>query len=241
MLLIGHRGCPAYEPENTCIGFEKAIELGVDMLEFDVYVLPTGELIVFHDRTLDRTTNGSGLLLHNSFKELRRLDAGAGQRIPTLREVLDCIAGRVPVVIEIKNVGASAAVAEEIEHAVQGGTWNYGQFIVSSFHHRELHLFKSDHAPHVNVVAATSSVPLDDAQYADTLQAIAVTPDIDSVDQQFVDDAHRRGLAVYVFTVTNYEDTQAMLSLGVDGIFTNAPDVSRQAMDDGLKSGLRFN
>lgn len=241
MLLIGHRGCPAYEPENTCIGFEKAIELGVDMLEFDVYVLPTGELIVFHDRTLDRTTNGSGLLLHNSFKELRRLDAGAGQRIPTLREVLDCIAGRVPVVIEIKNAGASAAVAEEIEHAVQGGTWNYKQFIVSSFHHRELHLFKSDHAPHVNVVAATSSVPLDDAQYADTLQAIAVTPDIDSVDQQFVDDAHRRGLAVYVFTVTNYEDTQAMLSLGVDGIFTNAPDVSRKALDDGLKSGLRFN
>ncbi len=239
MLLIGHRGCPAYEPENTLRGFERAIAMGVDMLEFDVYALPSGELVVFHDRTLDRTTNGSGLLLHNSFRELRKLDAGKGEKIPTLRETLELIVGRVPVVIEMKNPGASAGVADEIDRAVRSGVWTHDQFIVSSFHHRELYQFKTGHAPHISVVAATSSVPLDDAAYADDLQAVAITPDIDVVDRQLVDDAHRRGLKVYVFTVNNYEDTLAMSALGVDGIFTNVPDVSRQALRAGAGSGLR--
>ncbi len=238
MLLIGHRGAPDYEPENTLRSFERAIIMGVDMLEFDVFILPSGELVVFHDRTLDRTTNGSGLLVHHSFRELRKLDAGLGEKIPTLQEVLDMVDHRVPVVIEIKNAGAAAVVASTIRQYVRYNGWKYEQFIISSFDHRELYEFKSKHLPDIQVVASTAVIPLHGAAFAEELQAFGITPDINALDQAFVDDAHSRGLEVFAYTINTYEDTLMMHHWGVDGIFTNAPDISRQAITRGNTIGL---
>lgn len=238
MLLIGHRGAPDYEPENTLRSFERAIAMGVDMLEFDVFILPSGELMVFHDRTLDRTTNGSGLLVHHSFRELRKLDAGLGEKIPTLQEVLDLVDHRVPVVIEIKNAGAAGVVASVVEYYVQHKGWQYDQFIISSFDHRQLYEIKSKHLPHIKVVAPTAVIPIDGAAFAETLKAFAVTPDVEAVDQSFVNDTHRRGLEMFVYTIKTYEDTLLMHHWGVDGIFTNAPDISRQALLRGNAIGL---
>lgn len=229
----------AYEPENTLRSFSKALEMGADMIEFDVFLLPSGELVVFHDRHLDRTTDGHGLLVHHSFRELRKLDAGKGEKIPTLDEVLDLVDKRVPVIIEIKNTGAAQAVAQTIERYVQQSGWRYEQFIVSSFHHPQLYEFKHVHAPHVAVVASTAVVPLRYAAFVEDLQAIAITPDIEAIDQAFVDDAHRRGLKVFTWTIDSYEDTSLMQHLGVDAIFTNAPDVSRAALEAGADAGIR--
>lgn len=231
MIIIGHRGAMAYEPENTLRGVAKALELGADMVEIDVYRLPSGELMVFHDRALQQTTNGHGYLLHHSFRELRKLDAGKGERIPTLQEVLNLVDKRIPVVIEIKNGGSAEAVAEVIDMYVQQHGWRYDQFLVSSFYHHEVQAFKRQYAPHVAVAAPVGNVPLNYAAYAEELQASVVIPDIDHLNKAFVDDAHRRGLKVYAFTIATFEDTQLMYHLGVDGVFSNAPDVSRLALE----------
>src|SRR5690242_11883524 len=91
MQIIGHRGASGYEPENTLASFKEALALGVDMIELDVYVIKTGELVVMHDSTVNRTTNGTGRVEALSLKELRQLDAGAGEKVPLLSEVLDLV------------------------------------------------------------------------------------------------------------------------------------------------------
>ena len=91
VLKIGHRGAMGYEPENTLASFGRAVGLGVDMVEMDVHVCRTGEVVVIHDVSVDRTTDGKGDVSGKSFKDLRKLDAGNGQRIPTLEEVLDLV------------------------------------------------------------------------------------------------------------------------------------------------------
>ena len=240
MLVIGHRGAPAYEPENTLRSFARALELGADMLEFDVNVLPSGEAVIFHDRNVDRTTNGSGPLLHHSFRQLRRLDAGKGEQIPTLQEVLDFIDHRVPVVVELKTVGSAGPVAHIIEEYVQQHGWRYDQFYVSCFHHPELHLFKTSHAPHIRVVAPLSTVPLRLAKFAEELDAVAITPNIEFITQALVDDAHARGMQVFAYTASTFEDTQEQMAFGVDAVFSNAPDQSHQAIEAGLKAGIRY-
>jgi glycerophosphoryl diester phosphodiesterase len=230
MIIIGHRGAPDYEPENTLRSFEKAIGLGVDMIELDVYILPTGEVVVFHDRTLERTTNGVGLLLDMSFDELRKLDAGKGERIPTLQEVLDLVDRRVPVMIELKNVGTAAPVAAIIEDYVVNYGWTYDLFGACSFHHLELSDFKAK-SPHIQIGASTGSVPLEGAAYAEELQASVIVADINALDQRFIDDAHKRGLKMYVYTITDKPDVLLMIQMGVDGIFSNQPDVSRAVVE----------
>jgi glycerophosphoryl diester phosphodiesterase len=97
MKIIAHRGASGYEPENTLASFRKAIQLGADMVEFDVHALPTGEVVLIHDHRLNRTTNGRGYVLKQSFDELRSLDAGAGESIPTVEEVLRLVDRQLPV------------------------------------------------------------------------------------------------------------------------------------------------
>jgi glycerophosphoryl diester phosphodiesterase len=103
MKIIGHRGACGYAPENTLASFKKALLLHVDMVEFDVQSLPSGEVVLMHDLRINRTTNGRGYVQNQSFAALRRLDAGGHELVPTLQEVLDLIDRRVPVDIELKG------------------------------------------------------------------------------------------------------------------------------------------
>src|SRR5260221_5656519 len=94
MLRIAHRGASGYEPENTLISFQKALQLGADMLELDVRVSKDGFVVVIHDRKVDRITNGKGKVNTLTLEELKHLDVGSQQTISTLQEVLDLVAGR---------------------------------------------------------------------------------------------------------------------------------------------------
>ena len=93
VLRIGHRGAAGHAPENTLVSFEKAIDLGCDMTELDVHICGSGELVVIHDETVDRTTNGSGRVSELTLREIKILDAGDGEEIPTLEEVLELLRG----------------------------------------------------------------------------------------------------------------------------------------------------
>src|SRR4051812_8317219 len=121
MKVIAHRGASGYLPENTLAAFKKAIELRADMLEFDVHALPSGEIVLIHDHRLDRTTNAVGYLLDHAFADLRKLDAGGGEMIPTLEELLDVVNRRIPVDIELKGPGSAKGVARIIAQYIQKG------------------------------------------------------------------------------------------------------------------------
>jgi len=110
VLRIGHRGAAGHAPENTLASFRKAIELGLDMTELDVHVCASGELVVIHDENVDRTTNSKGWVSKLSLTELKRLDAGAGETVPTLAEVLDLLKDRIMLNIELKGLGTAEPV-----------------------------------------------------------------------------------------------------------------------------------
>lgn len=226
ILKIGHRGAMGYEPENTLRSFRKAVELNVDMVELDVHVCKTGELVVIHDDKLDRTTNGKGDVSETSFRELRKLNAGKGEKIPSLQEVLDLINKKVNINIELKGKGTAIPVFEIIETYVKEKAWSYDDFFVSSFNHYELKKF-SKLNPKVKIGALIDKMPVNLAKLAENLNvffAYSINPPVEVINQKFVDDAHKRGLKVFVWTVNGAEDIERMKQLNVDGIFSDFPD-----------------
>lgn len=224
MKIIGHRGAYGYEPENTLRSISKALELGADMIEIDILVLPTGEIILMHDDRVDRTTNGTGLTLDIPYKDLRKLDAGKGEHIPTLKEAIDFIDGRVPLVIEMKNPGSAQPVAELLQTYLDKG-WPATCFVVSSFNHPELHVFKQL-LPVVSIAVLLYSIPLDYAGCCEPLGANIIAPATDIITPAFVADAHKRGLLLYawVWQPVYEEETRRLYAMGVDGIYTDFID-----------------
>jgi glycerophosphoryl diester phosphodiesterase len=221
-LCIGHRGARGHAPENTLLSIDTGILLGADMIEFDVQRCEH-ELIVIHDPRLERTTNGSGRVDESKFEYLRGLDAGQGQQVPTLKEVLDLVEGRAPLNIEIKSAGGTAArVATVLREALSDG-WSPSQFLVSSFHLPELYEFKQA-APEIPIAALVCGVPLDWAACAVELGAHALNVSAEFADARLLQDAHERGLKMYVYTVNHPDDIRRLRDAGFDGVFSDYPD-----------------
>lgn len=221
--VIGHRGARGHAPENTLLAIDTGIALGAPWVEFDVQLHPSGALLVFHDLTLERTTNGLGFLADQPLDLLRGLDAGAGQMIPTLEEVLDLVDQRVGVNIELKSAGGTAeAVAAVIRGHVEAG-WPVDRFLVSSFHLPELWEFKQL-APEIPVGALLCGVPLDWAGCALELGAATLNLSSEFVDPRLIADAHAHGIRVYVYTVNDPAEMRRLRDMGVDGVFTDYPD-----------------
>lgn len=224
LLCIAHRGAMGHAPENTIASIRKALDLGAPCIEIDVYCV-NGNLLVIHDEHLERTTNGKGKLGEHDFGYLRSLDAGNGERIPTLAEVCGEIDGKACLNIELKGSKVAADVVYFIQTMLhpEVSSWRREQLIISAFDHRALQqVRKLD--PSLNIAALGYSIPVDHAQFAENLGAMAVNPSLELVDQAYVDDAHARGLKVYVYTVNEPTDIQAMAAMGVDGVFTNYPE-----------------
>jgi glycerophosphoryl diester phosphodiesterase len=222
LIVIGHRGAMGYAPENTLASFRKALELGTCFVELDVYFVD-GHLLVFHDERLERTTNGQGLLREQTFQELRRLDAGNGEKIPTLAEVFEVIGGRAGLNIELKGSATAAPVVKFITELRRAGFANE-TFLVSSFN-RELlgHVRKLDQEILLGVLVDAPRP--DHISFATELKAHAVCPPMAAVNRSLVSEAHLRGLKIYVFTVNEPHESKRMVDLGVDGVFSNYPDL----------------
>lgn len=221
MKVIAHRGASGQEPENTLLAIQAAINANVDGIEIDVHLVEN-QLVVIHDRWLDKTTNGTGRIRDKSFAELRRLDAGKGQRIPTLWEVLLLIDGQCALNIELKSEQTVELVLETLVKAIDILNFKKEQFILSSFNHhllKQIKLFDRSW----RIGALTGSRPINYAVFAEMLDAYSVHIDVDFVDKNFVEDAHQRGLKVYVYTVDHEEDIADLIAIKVDGIFTNDP------------------
>lgn len=223
VVIIGHRGASGYEPENTLRSFAKAIELGVDMIEFDVHVCASGEVVVIHDDTVDATTNGSGYISEKSLLELQSLDAGKGEHIPTLREVLDLVNRRVKVDIELKGVGTGCVVAPLVEEYVQYKGYSYNDFFVTSFKKNELAQFHVA-CPHVQISHIIHSCDGNCCEVLDQVDTTIFVVCSDEVTYEVIEYAHMREIPVYVYTVNDYIALEYMKNLLVDGIFSDFPD-----------------
>jgi len=220
---IGHRGACGYAPENTLASCAKALELGVAMIELDVYCCASGELVVIHDATLKRTTNGDGCVEQWGLEQLKELDAGHGQKIPTLAEVFDHIDRQAIINIELKGINTGPAVVQLIEHYVHTRGWSYDDFLVSSFNHRQILEIKNLN-PALHTSALLEGIPITLAAFAISCNANAIGISKDCITQEYVDHAHKLGLKVYVFTVNETYDIERIAHLRVDGIISNYPD-----------------
>ncbi|HDZ8926456.1 TPA: glycerophosphodiester phosphodiesterase [Aeromonas dhakensis] len=222
MQIIAHRGASGLAPENTLKAIRLALTLGAEAIEIDVQQADS-ELWVFHDRRLERCTDGRGVLMAQSRTYLESLNAGEGEGIPTLWQVMEAIAGQAELHIELKGAQTADEVARLTLRAEAELGFTTAQWVVSSFHHPELARFAALR-PEIRLGALTSTIPLTQAAFAAELGAWSLNCDVDFVDQQLVQDAHKRGLRVLVYTVDEPADQAMLAAIGVDGIFTNRPD-----------------
>ena len=223
MLNIGHRGAMGHAPENTLESFQIALDMGVDWMEIDVYAVG-GELVVIHDDDLDRTTNGTGAVMKQTLEHLRSLDAGNGQQIPLLSEVMDLIAGKVSLNIELKGPGTAGPVVEYLNKRIPtDANWSADQILLSAFDHQEL-IDAQALDPKYKRAPLYWMGEIDYEFVVNKLEAVSINPSLRMVTKEMVDEAHKHGLSVFVYTVNEKEDIERMREIGVDGIFTNFPD-----------------
>ncbi|CAM2839186.1 glycerophosphodiester phosphodiesterase [Flavobacterium frigoris] len=223
MLKIGHRGARGYEPENTLIGFQKAIDLHVDRIELDVHLSSDGELMVIHDETIDRTTNGKGAVNQFSLPELKRFQIENNQCIPTLSEVLNLIDQRCDVNIELKSYDAADKVVDLIAKFIAEKHWNYSQFVVSSFDWTALQqVALLNWEIRIGVLTETD---LDLAvAFAKFIQAKSIHPYHHLLTAENTAQLQEKGFEVFPWTVNEPEDIKKMKSFNVNGIISDFPD-----------------
>ena len=215
---IAHRGASAYEPENTLRSFERAIELNTDMIEFDVRYSLDRHLVVVHDSKVDRTTDGTGLVSLKTLSELKELDAGKGEQIPTVDEVLELGIGRTKFVIELKDNGVEAEVVD----IVNKYDLLEDVFIVS-FKPKRLKMIK-----HLEPKLRTGLIlfaSLNPIGLAKNCGADVVAPFRWFISKGFVDRARNNGLYTFTWTVDETSKAHNLRQIGVNGIVTNKPDI----------------
>ena len=221
---IGHRGAKGDLAENTLESIRKAIDLKVDAVEIDVHLCKTGELVVIHDFTVDRTTNGEGEVSEKTLDELRSLLIEGKYRIPLLTEVLDLIEEKCRINIELKGNNTAAETSRIIRDYVTGRSRSYSDFIVSSFQWNELfEVLKIDTNIPLGVLTETNVSEA--IEIGKKLSAKAIHPSVDIITPDNLNQARKAGFEVNVWTVNDKETIQKMKDLGVDGIISDFPDL----------------
>ena len=222
-LVIGHRGAMGHETENTLPSIQKAMDLGVDMIEIDVFKLKSGEVVVFHDDTVDRLTNGPGSIEGYNIIELKKLIVNGGHQIPILQDVLKLIDNKVALNIELKGAGTADRVNFIMNYYINKKNWSSENFIISSLNWDELKEMRKLN-PDVAIAVLTEENPIDAIPMAKELQAVAINPYFKKLDLDVANQIHDAGFKIYTWTLNEPEDIDAMKKLAVDGIITNFPE-----------------
>jgi glycerophosphoryl diester phosphodiesterase len=222
-LIGGHRGNPAEHPENTLASFRSAIELGVDMIECDVHMSADGEVVVIHDHTLERTTNGTGMVRDHTYDELRRLDAGGGEHVPLLREFLELgNQWNVGLAIELKQIpipypGIEAKVVDLVREMKV-----LDLSAVISFQHRSVQTLK-DLEPRLHAGILEGARPISPLRLMEESRADLYAPHYGAMDPELVAEMHAAGKAVGVWTVDDAAGVMWCRICKPDSVFTNRP------------------
>ena len=222
-LNIGHRGARGHIAENTVASVEKAIELGVDGVEIDVFRCKSGEVVVIHDTTLDRTTNASGKVEDFTLAQLKEVVVEEHYTIPTLQEVLDVLSPGMLLNVELKGSNTAETVSDILQEYIRDKGWKTEDFIISSFSWEELKDFYL-YDKELPIGILTEGDPEDAIPIAKELQAKAIHPNHKDLDRRNVKAIHDQGLKVYTWTVNTPLFIKRMKAIGVDGIITDYPE-----------------
>lgn len=224
---VAHRGASREAPENTLAAFRRALEAGAAAVECDVHRTRDGRLVVIHDSTVERTTDGRGPVAAFTFDALRRLDAGrwfaeafAGEPVPALEEVLDLVRGRVPLLLEIKNGPVFYDGIEADIAAVLRGREMERAVLVMSFDHHAVRAMRAV-AQEVATAIIYSARLIDAPAAAHAAAADALCPAWNFVTGDLVAEAHAAGLGVFPWTVDDEATMRRCLEWGVDGVTSN--------------------
>jgi glycerophosphoryl diester phosphodiesterase len=232
---VAHRGATGYAPENTIAAFDKGVEMKADYIEIDIQRSKDGELVIIHDNTVDRTTDGTGYVKDLTFEQIRSLDAGSwkgeqftGEKIPTFDEILDRYHGKTGILIELKSPelypGIEAQVAQELKERNLDKPQNE-KIIIQSFNFESMKITNSL-LPKVPIGVLTSNrahtteqALKEFATYADYFN-----PSYGIVTKELVDQVHSLGMKIQSWTVRSQEAADFLLEMNVDGIITDYPD-----------------
>lgn len=221
--VIAHRGGLGYGPENALSTIEQSLQLDVDAIEVDVYGVD-GELFITHDRRLGKTLPGSGKLQSLTAEQASDLTLSNGEKLATLKQLLNLIGKRADINLEIKGSdNITPQLINTVMEFVNKGHCAIEQFIISSFDHRHLVTAQALN-PSIKRGVLLDGLPCDYCASFSPLTPWSVHPRITFIPQELIDDAHKRGYKVYVYTVNDIDDIDDMLDMGVDGIFTDYPD-----------------
>jgi glycerophosphoryl diester phosphodiesterase len=217
---IGHRGVMGVEPENTLRSFVRAHREGLDGIELDLHLSKDGALVVMHDETVDRTTDGSGAIKDFTLAELRRLDAGRGERVPVFEEVLDAVP-RLPVQAEIKDVAAARVLAELLRERAL-----LERVSVLSFHDEALWEVRQL-LPEARTVLVAGRTGPDLVSRAQAVGARLVSLELRKLSLDVVERCHAADIQVMAWTVNTPNDLALARALGLDGAATDVPDIKQ--------------
>ncbi len=221
--IIAHRGASGHAPENTLTAFKAAVEMKVDAVECDVQICRSGEVVVFHDQRLKRITGERGKIKRKRLACLRRLDAGNGEHIPTLKEVLDLLDARLVINVELKSKRCAVSTAQVIRNSIRTGFWKPDDFFVSSMRYREIRRFHEIY-PEIPTALLYNKKPRRLRKRIKVLGAFAVHLNANRIRSTWIQKIHNYNLKVYVWTVDDPEIANTLKSEGADGFFSNYPD-----------------
>ncbi|PZQ43950.1 MAG: glycerophosphoryl diester phosphodiesterase [Micavibrio aeruginosavorus] len=242
--VIGHRGAKAYAPENTIESIQTAASLGVAWVELDVKLTRDGVPVIFHDEELDRTTNGTGLMAHMTYEDIRDLDAGswfgdsfAACRIPTLEQAVDVILKHdLGLNLEIKPCPGREKETAEVALDYLSRFWDDpSKLLISSFQHVSLEA-ALDLAPDYarGLLIGGEEMPENWKEMAEYLDASTINLGSRLVNRQVADEVMDLELPLLVYTVNDPMQARSLQKLGVDAFFSDNPDVILENLAGGL-------
>lgn len=247
-IVIAHRGASAYHPENTMAAFRAAVDMKAEMIEVDITLSKDGVPMVIHDGTLDRTTTGKGAVADYTTEELKQLDAGiwfseehAGEKIPTLEEVIAFAKDKIALNIEIKHESVTDSVYGGIEEKALNLVRKYEMepyVLFSSFSYKAIaHLRELD----VDIATALlyekhQSGEKSPSDLTSEYKADAFNCSISDFSKKWAENTSEYDIPVFIYTVNNKSEMEKMIIMGVSGIFSDKPDLLKQVVDNLWKS-----
>lgn len=222
ILKIGHRGAKGHFSENTLESIKKALSLGVDGIEIDVHRCASGQLVVFHDFTLDRMTNTSGEVSSFTHTQLKRVEVKGHCKIPTLSEVLTFVNNKCLLNIELKGHDTAEEASRLITFFIEKKGWEYSNIIVSSSQTNLLEtVYKTN--PNIPLGVIVDSNLEKAVAFAKTINAVSIHPDYTMLTEEIVATL-KEDFKVFTYTVNNLKPIKRIKSYGVDGIISDFPD-----------------
>jgi len=239
--IIAHRGASGYAPENTLAAFQKAQDLGAKWIEFDLMLAASGEVIVFHDETVDRTTNAKGPVSEFSYPDLAKLDAGswfspdfAGEKIPTLKEVLTFLAkSSLSANLEIKPLPGQEEETVASVLTLLNSHWpkNAGQPLLSSFSLKVLEKLRQ-RSSEMQLGLLLHNWDLDWKAVAKELEVVSINVSDEMLTKETTADFKNLGKSLLCYTVNDVSRAKTLFSWGVDAVFTDYPDKILESLSD---------